>query len=106
MAQLLHRLIRNVDKEWIKVGWAGMPTLRHNLLALTPLVIFLVPAMIVEPWNYDAGAAILLIGMLMSSYLIIWINLRKLAGLGYFSSVRSDRVAKRQQRRRARLPTS
>jgi len=25
-----------IDKEWIRVGWAGMPTLRHHLIAFSP----------------------------------------------------------------------
>lgn len=105
MAELVHRLRRIVDKEWIRVGWAGMPTPRHFLIALTPVAILLAPAMVAERWSYDTGAAILLIGILASCAMIIWIHTRRMAGLGYFSSARSDRVAERQ-RRRARLTAS
>lgn len=98
-----HRLRRIVDKEWIRAGWAGMPTLRHHLIAFTPVAILLVPSIVAEQWSYDAGAAILLIGFLMYGAMIMWIHLRKMVGLGYFSSTRSERVAKRYRYRRAQL---
>jgi len=103
MAEPIHRLGRIVDKEWIRVGWAGMPTLRHHLIAFTPLAILVAPAMVAERWSYEAGAAILFIGILAYCEMIIWIHVRRLAGLGPFSSRRSDRVIKRHRRRRARL---
>ncbi len=103
MAKPIHRLGRIVDKEWISVGWAGMPTLKHHLIAFTPVAILLVPAMVAERWSYETGAAILFIGFLAYFAMIIWIYVRRMAGLGFFSSGRSDRVAKRHQRQRARL---
>lgn len=99
MAQLGHRLRRIVDKEWIRVGWAGMPTLRHHLVAFLPMIALLIPSVVVEQWSYNAGAAILAIGFLLYFASIMWIHLRRMAGLGYFSSTRSERVAKRQRRR-------
>ena len=43
MAKIAHRLRRIIDKEWIRVGWAGMPTLRHHLIAFAPVAVLLVP---------------------------------------------------------------
>lgn len=80
-----------------------MPTLRHHLIAFIPMLVPILPSMVVEQWFYNAGAAILFIGIILYGALIMWIHLRRMAGLGYFSSTRSDRVAKRHQRGRARL---
>lgn len=80
-----------------------MPTLRHHLIAFVPMLALLGPSMVVEQWSYDVGAAIMFIGAILYGVLIMWIHLRQMAGLGYFSSKRSERVAKRHQRRRARL---
>lgn len=100
MVKIGRRLRRIVDKEWIRVGWVGMPTLRHNLVAFMPMIALLVPSAVVEQWSYYAGAAILAIGFFLYGALITWILSRRLAGLGSFSTTRSERVAKRQRRRR------
>lgn len=102
MAQLSHRLRRIVDREWIRVGWAGMPTLRHHLIAVAPMICLLVPATVVEQWSYNAGAAILFVGLFLYGGLIMWIHVRRMVGLGYCSSIRSERVAKRSRRKRIR----
>ena len=102
MAQLSHRLRRIVDREWIRVGWAGMPTLRHHLIAFAPMIFLLIPSMVVEQWSYNAGAAILFVGLILYGGLIMWIHVRRMIGLGYCSSIRSERVAKRSRRKRAR----
>jgi NhaP-type Na+/H+ and K+/H+ antiporter len=99
MAQLGGRLRRIVDREWIRVGWAGMPTSRHHLLAFLPMIALLIPSMVVEQWSYNAAAAILAVGMLIYGAMIMWIHIRRMAGLGSFSTTRSQRVAKRRQRR-------
>lgn len=89
-----------IDKEWIRVGWVGRPTLRHHLIAFTPMILLLPAAMILEKWSYATGATIIGAGMLLYVVAIIWIWMRALTGLGYFSSRRSDRVAKRLRRQR------
>lgn len=101
MSQLSHRLRRIVDREWIRVGWAGMPTLRHHLIAFAPTICLLIPSMVVERWSYNAGTAILFVGFFLYGGLIMWIHVRRMIGLGYCSSVRSERVAKRSRRKRA-----
>ena len=62
--------------------------------------------MIVEQRSYETDAAILFVGFLFYGALMIWINLCRMAGLGYFPSARSDRVAKRHQCSLARRSTS
>lgn len=102
MAQLSHRLRRIVDRKWIRVGWAGLPTLRHHLIAFAPMICLLIPSTIVEQWSYKAGAAILFVGLFLYGTLIMWIHVRRMIGLGYCSSLRSERVAKRSHRKRVR----
>jgi hypothetical protein len=80
--------------------------MRHQLIAFTPPAILLIPAMTAERWNYHAGSTIALVSIVLYGVMIIWIILRKMAGLGFCSSARSDRVAKRQQRKRAQLSTA
>ena len=99
----IHSLRVAIDKEWIRVGWAGMPTLRHNLIAFTPVVILLLPAMILEQWSYALGASTLMVGFLACVVLIIWIHLRRMNGLGAFSTSRSERVTRRSNRRRSQM---
>lgn len=106
MKQLGRRLRRIVDKEWIRVGWAGMPTLRHHLVAFAPMIALLIPSIVVEQWSYDAGVAILAIGLALYGALIMWIHVRRMAGLGYFSSTRSERMATRHRRRGDLRPTA
>lgn len=98
MATLGHRSRRIIDRDWIRVGWAGRPTLRHHLIAFTPAAILLIPATLVEQRSYRTSAALLLAGFLAYLALMVWIHVRGMAGLGYFSTIRSDRIAKRQRR--------
>ncbi|RIV80474.1 hypothetical protein D2V17_19365 [Aurantiacibacter xanthus] len=90
-----------IDKEWIRVGWAGMPTLRHHLIAFAPAAILLLPAMILEQWSYALGVPTLVVGFLAYAVIIIWIHIRRMNGVGAFSTSRSERVARRSNRRRA-----
>jgi hypothetical protein len=99
MATLGHRLRRIIDRDWIRVGWVGRPTLRHHLIAFTPAAILLIPATLVEQRSYrTSAAALLLAGFFAYFALMVWIHVRGMAGLGYFSTIRSDRVAKRHRR--------
>lgn len=100
MGKAARRLRRIVDKEWIRVGWLGMPTLRHYLIAFTPMAILLIPSALMERWSYDASVAIMLVGLLITFAMLFWMRFRQMTGLGYFNSVRSDRVAKRRRLRR------
>ena len=102
MEKPIQRLRLIVDKEWIKVGWAGTPTLRHQFIALGPAIIVLVPSLLIERWSYAVGIGVLGGSFVAYGVMIIWIHIRRMAGLGYFSTKRSDRVAKRSRRRRER----
>ena len=88
---------RAVDREWIRVGWAGTQTLKHRLIALVPLLIFAVPALIIEPVSYGAGAVFLLTGMVLTIVASLWVEGRRLVGTGSFSSKRSERFVRRSR---------
>lgn len=90
-----------IDKEWIRVGWAGMPTLRHHLIAFAPVIILVLPAMILEKWSYALGVSTLVVGFLAYAVIIFWIHLRRMNGVGAFSTSRSEGVTRRSNRRRA-----
>ena len=102
MEKPIQRLRRIIDKEWIRVGWAGRPTLRHQFIALGPTIIVLVPSLLIERWFYAVGVGILCASFVAYGAMITWIHIRRMAGVGSFSTTRSDRVAKRSQRRRDR----
>ncbi|WP_120077294.1 hypothetical protein [Aurantiacibacter odishensis] len=92
-----------IDKEWIRVDWAGMPTLRHHLIAFAPLFVLLLPAMILEQWSYALGISTLVIGFVSYAVFIIWIHFRRINGVGAFSTSRSERVTRRSNRGRAQV---
>ncbi|MBB3032587.1 hypothetical protein [Alteriqipengyuania lutimaris] len=92
-------LRRLIDREWIKVDWAGSPTLGHRLIALAPSAILLIPVTLVERFSYEWGIAILSVGFALSAGIYFWILQRQLAGIGSFSTSRSDRVVKRSRRK-------
>ncbi|MEL7688757.1 hypothetical protein AAG596_14460 [Citromicrobium bathyomarinum] len=92
-------LRRLIDREWIKVDWAGRPTLGHRFMAFTPSAIFLIPAMLVERSSYGWSIAILTVGFVLSAGIYFWILRRQLVGIGSFSTTRSDRVVKRNRRK-------
>jgi len=99
----IQRLRLAIDKEWIRVGWEGMPTLRHHLMAFTPAIILLLPVMILEQWSYVLGTATLAVGLLFYGVSMIWIHLRRMNGVGSFSTTRSERVIRRSNRKRAKV---
>ena len=103
MKGLIQSLRVAIDKEWIRVGWAGMPTLRHHLIAFAPVVILLLPAIVLEQRSYALGVLTLVVGFLAYAVLIIWIHLRRMNGVGAFSTSRSERVTRRGNRRRAQM---
>jgi hypothetical protein len=92
------RIRRAIDREWIRVGWVGSQTLKQRLIALVPLLIFTVPGLIVN--SYALGGAFILTGMCLTATVTFWIEARRLAGTGSFSSKRSERFTKRSRRSR------
>lgn len=99
MVKLIRRVRWLVDREWVRVGWAGMPTLRHQLIAFAPLVAALPAVVLAERYSYAAGTIIITIGVLAYIALIGWIHFRRLAAIGSFSTTRSERSIKRSRRR-------
>jgi hypothetical protein len=101
------RIRRAIDREWIRVGWKGTQTSKHRLMSLGPLLIFTIPTLIVEPFSYGAAGAFFLTGFCLTVALSLWIEGRRMAGTGSFSSRRSERFAKRSRKgREGRDPTA
>lgn len=99
----LARIRRAIDREWIRVGWAGTQTLKHRLISLAPLLICSVPALILEPFSYGASVALILTGVCLTATLGLWIEKRRLAGTGHFLSKRSERVVRRWRQSQERF---
>ena len=90
---------RMIDREWIKVDWAGGQTLTHRLIAAAPLAVaLLVSILLPRGFGIVAGG----VGLFATVVITIWIEGRRMAGTGAFSTRRSDKIAKRMRRPRDR----
>ena len=98
----LHRVKRVVDREWIRVGWAGFPTLNHRLIAMMPLLIVIPVAWLIEPLSYSSALVVVLIGLFLSVAALVWIIYRQWAGIGAFLTKRSEQTARRSRAKRQR----
>ncbi len=95
------RIRRAIDREWIRVGWLGGQTLRHRLIACVPLLILTVPALLVEAFSYEAAAVFIIGGVCLAGVVTLWIEARRMAGTGAFSSERSARFVRRSRAKKA-----
>ena len=95
------RIRRAIDREWIKAGWSGGQTLRHRLIALAPLLILALPALLVETFSYVTAVVFVISGACLAGVVTLWIEGRRMAGTGAFSSKRSERFVRRSQSKRA-----
>ncbi len=95
---MLRRVLRAIDREWIRVGWVGMQTLRHRMIALSPLLIVTPAAMLIEHWAYDAGAVIVVVGVVAASIATLYIEHRRMIAVS--APHRSARLFQRRARNR------
>lgn len=93
---------RMIDREWMKVDWCGSQTLIHRLISATPLAVMGVLGSLLP--SRALGVTVVGVGFLAMIAISIWIEGRRLAGTGAFSSGRSDSFVKRIRRRRSRVP--
>ena len=63
-----------------------------------PLLIFMVPAVMVERLSYAAGAVFLISGLCLAIMTTVWIECRRITGTGAFSTKRSERFLRRLSR--------
>lgn len=98
----LGKLRLAIDKEWIKAGWSGSPTLRHRGLALAPTAVLAIPAIIIEPWSYEISAFLLISGIFATCGLLFFIATRPMLVMS--TTKRSDRMAKRNRLKANRKP--
>jgi hypothetical protein len=91
---------RIVDREWIKVDWCGRQTLVHRLLSVVPIACAGVLSSLLS--SRTAGIILLTAGFLSYFATSMWIEGRRMAGTGAFSTRRSDKFVKRMRQRRIR----
>lgn len=65
----------------------------------------MLPAVVVERYSYAAGVVIVAAGILIYIAIITWIHIRRVAGVGSFSTARSERFIKRNRRQRTMATT-
>jgi len=82
-----------IDREWIKVDWCGSQTLVHRLIAATPLLAATVAASLQS--SRPVGLGVVMVGVAGFVAISIWIEGRRLAGTGAFSTRRSERFVLR-----------
>ncbi len=62
-----------------------------------PLLILTVPALLVEAFSYEAAAVFIIGGVCLAGVVTLWIEARRMAGTGAFSSERSARFVRRSR---------
>ncbi len=93
---MIRRVVRMVDRKWIRAGWVGSQTARHRLLACIPLILLGLPALLLEPFGYDVAIGLILMGVVLSAVATMSIEGRRMAALR--NARRSERVFRASQR--------
>ena len=96
---LLGSLRKYIDREWAKVDWCGPQTFQHRLLAAAPLIVCggAIGLFSAPYWIEISG---ILLAFAVFGLLTLWIEGRRLAGIGAFSTERSEKYIRRMNTER------